>query len=58
MLGSKTQALISEECAISAVEYAMMLSLIGAALAAAMLAFGDAILDRYNTAADRVGGGG
>ena len=58
MIGPKTLALLIGDEAISAVEYAIMLSLISAALAAAMLAFGDAILNRYDTAATRVGGGG
>ena len=56
-LGPKTQALVQEEVAVSAVEYAMMLSLIGAGLVAAMLSFGDAIMNQFGMAQGEVGGG-
>ncbi len=52
------KSLLHNDSGISAVEYALMLALIGAGLAAAMLAFGDETKSVMDTASERIAGGG
>jgi Flp pilus assembly pilin Flp len=53
---SYCEKFLAEESAISAVEYAAMLALIGAAIVAAMLGLGNAVLDDYSQAAAQIAG--
>ena len=48
--------LVRDESGISAVEYALLLALIGAGVAAAALALGTAVTGRITAAATTIGG--
>ncbi|KUO56622.1 MAG: hypothetical protein APF82_08925 [Sphingomonadales bacterium BRH_c42] len=47
---------LRDEAGASAAEYALILAIVGAAIAAAMVALGNAIDDRIDTATTEIGG--
>ena len=54
----KIKGFWSDDRGVSAVEYALLLALIGAGIAAAALALGNAVTGQMNTATSTVQGGG
>lgn len=56
MILVKAWELMADDIAVSSVEYAALLSLIGAGILAAVLSLSDAIAVRFTSASDTVGG--